>query len=74
MILYRQQQKEIQLFNSTLAKIERKPSLTKELNLLMKKKEEIERRVDERREMKEKMKLEIDRLKKMKEEEFVKVV
>lgn len=57
------------LFNSTLAKIERQPSLAKELSKLLKQKEEMEQRVVVRREAKEKMKLEIDRLKKMKEDE-----
>ena len=44
------------ILNSTLAKIERQPSLAKELDRLMKQKQEIEHRVVEKRELKEKMK------------------
>jgi len=43
--LSRKQQKEIALFNSALARIERQPSLSKELSRLVKQKEEMEQRV-----------------------------
>lgn len=57
------------LFNTTLAKIERQPSLAKELSRLLRQKEDMEQRVADRHEKKEKMKEEIERLKKLKEEE-----
>jgi hypothetical protein len=58
----------VALFNTTLAKIERQPSLAKELSRLLSQKAEMEQRVEDRREAKGKMKLEIDRLKKLKED------
>jgi hypothetical protein len=74
MNLFRKQQKEAMLFNNTLAKIERQPSMAKELTRLIKQKDEIEGRVNERKELKEKMRAEVDRLKKMKEDELVQII
>jgi hypothetical protein len=61
----------METFNTTFAKIERLPLLIKELEKLSREKQQVERRLEERRDCKEKMKADIVRIQKMKEEEVI---